>query len=242
MSDLLNNILEKFKKVDGGYLDPDRSGADGAEDDFIGKHIDNVDTHDAPVVKDGHPHTPKNPKEMAPRKKHRKGYEPGEDEEVYESTDFIDILTLKEMMNVSDIDGEDILESLSLEEANEFFFQLVDEAIEEYYEEEADEEERAIIEELTSTPEGYQELFFDLLEAKDEDDEEDDDDDDDEEDDDDEDEDDEDVDVNPKLKKTKMGEEIERRADVKMVKVKTPEGKVVYRKQKPETEVSKHSD
>jgi hypothetical protein len=37
-------------------------------------------------------------------------------------------------------------------------------------------------------------------------------------------------------------EEIERHADVKMVKMKTPDGKVVYRKQRVETEVSKKSD
>lgn len=232
MSDLLNNILEKFKKVDGGYLDPDRSGADGAEDNFIGKHVDNVAVHDSPAVKDDHPHNAKHPKEMAPRKKHRKGYEPGEDEDVYESTDFIDIMSLKEMMSIDDLEESDILESLSLEEANEFFFNVLQEAVEEFYEE-ADDEEKAILDEMTEDEyvDFLQQIFEEKCpecgckecECEDEED------------------DDEDVDVNPKLNKVK-NEEAERRADVKMVKVKTPEGKVVYRKQRPETEVSKATD
>ncbi len=46
MSDLLSNILEKYKKA--GTLDIDRSGANGKENDFIGKHTDNVDVKDAP--------------------------------------------------------------------------------------------------------------------------------------------------------------------------------------------------
>jgi ribosomal protein L34E len=39
-------------------------------------------------------------------------------------------------------------------------------------------------------------------------------------------------------------EDTERHADAKMVKVKTPEGKVVWRKQRTETEVAKgaHND
>jgi len=68
--------------------------------------------------------------------------------------------------------------------------------------------------------------------------------------------DDEVIDANPKLKGKKakgdgksadgkdqmVKEDVERHADHKMVKAKTPDGKVIWRKVKAETEVSKRSD
>lgn len=233
MSDLLKNILEKYKKVEGGYLDPQRSGADGSEDDFIGKHIDNVEVTDSPSSPEGKQH--KATTKMAPRKKHRKGYEPGEDADVYESADFIPAETLKEMMNsIHPLDEEDesFFDSLSLEESNEFFTNVILETVNEFYEEEASEEERQMIEEMLSSEEGYEELLSYMFESEDEDEE-----DDDEEEEDDDDEDEGGIDDKPKLKKEKYSEEIERRADVKMTKVKTPDGKVVYRKQRPEIKI-----
>lgn len=210
MSTTLINVLEKFKKVEKGPLDPQRSGADGAEDDFIGKHIDNVEDHDDSVNKDGHPHTAGEKGKRAPIKKHRKGYEKGEDETVYEEVDLID-------------------------EELEILANIVEEAIDEFMEEATD-EEREIIAEMLETDEGYNELIAAVLEAKDDcecDDDEDDED---------------NVKINPKLKnaqKKEMGgikEDIERRADQKIVKAKTPDGKVVFRKQRAETAVSKNSD
>lgn len=221
MSDILINILEKFKKVDGGPLDPKRSGADGAEDDFIGKHTDNIEVTDAPVVGGGESHSPKNPDKMAPRKKHRKGYEPGEDADVYESTDFMYV--------------DEIAEAMDLSEETEMYFNLIEEAIQEFIEEEASDEEKEVLEAWLQTEEGYSEFIQFIFE-------EDDDDDEDEEDDDDEDEEETSgkkgvIEKDPKLKKEVQTEEIERRADVKMVKVKTPDGKVVYRKQRPEIKI-----
>lgn len=210
----LRSILEKYKKVEGGHLDPQRSGADGAEDDFIGKHIDNVDTYEGPSVDaDGRSHTPKNPDKMAPRKKHRKGYEPGEDKSVYEESD------------------------LSLDEDMKAFAYLVNEAVSEFYEEEATESEKQWLDEMLSTNEGYEELISALFEE-----------------DKDEDECEEcgespcccddakasktkDTIVNTEPKLNQVKENIERTADVKMVKVKTPDGKVVYRKQRPEIKI-----
>jgi len=75
-------------------------------------------------------------------------------------------------------------------------------------------------------------------------------------DDDDDDDDDAVIDAKPKLKgqkggkqdaaegygKKKVKEDIERKSDVKMIKTKTPEGKVVWKKQRGETEVSKATD
>lgn len=206
----LINILEKFKKVEKGILDPQRSGADGAEDDFIGKHIDNVEDHEDPANPGSHPHDAGKKGKRTPIKKHRKGYEKGEDETVYEEVELID----EEVQMISD---------------------LVMEALDEFMSEATD-EEADIISEMLETQEGYDELINAIFEAKecDEDDEDDD----------------EDgiIDDKPKLKKDKdnaeqkVTEDIERRADQKVVKVKTQEGKVVFRKQRPETELSKSTD
>lgn len=223
MSDILNNILEKFKKVDGGILDPQRSGADGQEDDFIGKHIDNIDTTESEPASHNKKHADST--KMYDRKKHRKGYVPKEDAEVYESAD-----EGYDIENYYDELDEDLdIDMSMLKEDTLFFMQIIDEAVAEFVEEEADEEERLMIEEMLSTDEGYMELVDALFEGTDKCD----DDDEDEEDDDD----DEVIEKNPKLKKdTKMKEEI-KRADAKMVKTKTPEGKVIFRKQKSNIKV-----
>ncbi|MDB4726222.1 hypothetical protein OAF54_02205 [bacterium] len=251
MSDILNNILEKFKKVDGGPLDPKRSGADGHEDEFIGKHIDNIETTDGPGQKEV---DASNAKTKLSKRKPHKGYNPKEDEEVYESSDEgYDIEKFYDMEEDLDID----IDMDVLKEDAVFFMNIIDEAVAEFIEEEADEEEKEMLEELMSSDEGYMELIEALFEEK--------------EcgecgkemskcdcDDDDHDEDDDDViDSSPKLKgqkkqdaaegygKKKMkeadGEEadpITKHADVKMVKTKSPDGKVIYRKQKSDIKVS----
>lgn len=234
-----------MQKVERGYLDQDEKGQ--GEQDFIDKHVDNVEVTDAPGVKaqGGHPHNAGAKAKMAPRKKERKGYEPGEDAEVYESDQSFDaIAQLLENMDENGI-------------AN-----LIDEAIEEFIDEEATEEEASLVLEMLSTDEGTEEFMSWIFEAEsdccekcgEEECECDDDEDDDE---------DGDVDTKPKAKdgdvaenygcsssskskkskkSKKVAEDIERHADVKMVKVKTPEGKVVFRKQRAETEVSKKTD
>lgn len=211
MNNVVKDILEKMKKVEDGPLDREDKGED--EQNFIDKHVDNVEVTDTPVLKKtgGHPHSAGEKQAMAPRKKHRKGYEPGEDAKVYEE--------------------------LSLEESTDIMFELIEEAITDFLEEDATEEEAAILSEILSSEENYEEFIDMMFEEKCEDcgceececD----------------DDDDEVIDDNPKIKKEKgkkVNEDIERHADVKLVKVKTPEGKVVFRKQRAETEVSKKTD
>ena len=257
MSDILNNLLEKFKKVEGGPLDPKRSGADGKEDDFIGKHIDNIEVTDGPGVEKekGHPHNSGEKAKFAKRKPH-KGYEPGEDAEVYESAD--------EGYDIEDfyaeLDEEVEVDMDMLQEDAVFFMQIIDEAVAEFIEEEADEEEKAMLEEMMSTDEGVMELLDALFEGEGkkcgecgEDIE------DCECDDHDHDGDDDDViDDKPKLKGTKKqdategygkkkmkegeGDEggasvVTKRADTKVVKTRTPDGKVIWRKQKSNIKV-----
>jgi hypothetical protein len=238
---IVQGILEKMQKVQGGYLDQDEKGQ--GEQDFIDKHVDNVDVTDAPAVKaqKGHPHDAGSKAKMAPRKKERKGYEPGEDAEVYESEQSFD--TLAQILEEGELDES----SIAL---------LIDEAISEFIDEEASSEEAALVLEMLSTDEGAEEFMSWILEADDDccekcgepececDD------------------DDEDgkVETKPKVKddiaveaygcssskgkskKKKVKEDIEREADFKMVKTKTPEGKVIFKKQRSETEVSKKTD
>jgi len=239
MSDLLSNILEKYKKA--GTLDIDRSGADGKENDFIGKHTDNVETFDGPGMKEidaavaavSH----------AKRAPHH-GYEVDGDEDVYESTDMTYADDIEELAGMEYDDEDLMLEEDQLQEDAGFFMKLIDEVVEEFYNEEADEEEKAMLDEMLATDEGYIEFVDMIFEGKmgvaDEGG------------------DDEVIDSNPKLKGKKAKgdgkgesadgkgqmtkEDVERHADVKMVKVKTPEGKVVFRKQRAETEVSKRSE
>jgi len=238
MSDLLSNILEKYKKA--GTLDIDRSGADGKENDFIGKHTDNVETFDGPGMKEidaavaavSH----------AKRAPHH-GYEVDGDDDVYESTDMTYADDIEELAGMEYEDEDLMLDEEQLQEDASFFMKLIDEVVEEFYNEEADEEEKAMLDEMLATDEGYIEFVDMIFEGKmgvaDEGG------------------DDDVIDANPKLKGKKAKgdgkgetadgkdqmtkEDIERHADVKMVKTKTPDGKVVFRKQKDETEVSKRS-
>ena len=239
MSDLLSNILEKYKKA--GTLDIDRSGADGKENDFIGKHTDNVDTFDGPGMKEidaavaavSH----------AKRAPHH-GYEVDSDADVYESADMAYADEIEELAGMEYDDEDLMLEEDQLQEDASFFMKLIDEVVEEFYNEEADEEEKAMLDEMLATDEGYIEFVDLIFEGKvgvaDEGG------------------DDEVIDANPKLKGKKakgdgkgesadgkgqmVKEDIERHADHKMVKAKTPDGKVIWRKVKAETEVSKRSD
>lgn len=202
------NVLEKFKKVEDGYLDQDQKGED--EQRFIDKHADNVQTTDA-VGKAEHDKIKKSSK-MASRKNH--GYEPGEDAKVYEESSADDML-------------DDLIEAV----------------INEFLEEEADADEAETLREMLSTEEGYAE-FLDIILSE-------------------EDEkcpecgcdececdgDDEVIDASPKIKKEKSGretdmasEDVTRTADTKLVKVKLPDGKVVWRKSHPETSISKATD
>ena len=237
MSDLLSNILEKYKKA--GTLDIDRSGADGKENDFIGKHTDNVDTFDGPGMKEidaavaAVSHAKRAP---------HKGYEVDTDDDVYESTDMTYADDIEELAGMEYDDEDLMLEEDQLQEDAGFFMKLIDEVVEEFYNEEADEEEKAMLDEMLATDEGYIEFVDLIFEGKmgvaDEGG------------------DDEVIDANPKLKGKKqkgdgksadgkdqmVKEDIERHADHKMVKTKTPEGKVIWRKVKAETEVSKRSD
>lgn len=232
MSDTLQKILEKYKKVEKGPLDPKRSGADGKEDDFIGKHTDNVDVKDAPG-KVEHDKIEGAAKKI--KRKPFKGYEPGEDEDMYESVDHV---------SLDEVDMTEEEFELMIEEDATFYLKMIDEAVQEFIDEEATEEEKELLDEMLSSDEGYEEFIDILFEGKkgvaDENKEGGDD----------------VIDPNPKLKGKKaqgdgkggakedqmVKEDIERHADVKLIKTKTPEGKVVWRKKRAETEVSKRSD
>jgi len=234
MSDLLSNILEKYKKA--GTLDIDRSGADGKENDFIGKHTDNVETFDGPGMKEIDAAVAA--VSYAKRAPH-KGYEVDSDDDVYESLDMTYADDIEELAGMEYDDDDLMIEEDILQEDAAFFMKLIDEVVEEFYNEEADEEEKAMLDEMLATDEGYIEfvdLIFEGKLGKD-----------------DEDGDDDVIIANPKLKgkKAKGGdskedqvtkEEIQRHADTKMVKMKTPEGKVVWRRQRAETEISKKTD
>lgn len=237
MSDYLSNILEKYKRA--GQLDQKRSGADGKEDDFIGKHTDNVETFDGPGMAEIDKAVAA--VSYAKRAPH-KGYEVDTDADVYESTDMLYLDDIAELEEIEYDDDDLMLEEDALQKDALFFLNLIDEAVAEFYEEEADEEERAILDEMLASDEGYQEFIDIIFEGKvgcddeggDED----------------------VIEPNPKLKGKKakgdgksgssddqmVKEEIQRHADVKMVKVKTPEGKIVWRRQKAETEISKNTD
>lgn len=239
MSDLLSNILEKYKKA--GTLDIDRSGADGKENDFIGKHTDNVETFDGPGMKEIDAAVAAVSHQK--RGEHRHGYEVDGDDDVYESTDMTYADDIEELAGMEWDDEDLMIEEEVLQEDAAFFMRLIDEVVEEFYNEEADEEEKAMLDEMLATDEGYIE-FVDLIfegklgdadEGGDED----------------------VIEPDPKLKGKKqkgdgkgsvngkeqmVKEDIERHADVKMIKTKTPEGKVVWRRQRAETEVSKRTD
>lgn len=238
MSDYLSNILEKYKKA--GTLDIDRSGADGKENDFIGKHTDNVETFDGPGMKEIDAAVAAVSHQK--RGEHRHGYEVDGDDDVYESTETLYLDDLEELEGVEYDDEDLMLEEDQLQEDASFFMKLIDEVVEEFYNEEADEEEKEMLDEMLASDEGYIEFVDMIFEGKLGHD--------------DENGDDEVIVANPKLKGKKakgegksggkdeqmVKEDVERHADVKMIKTKTPEGKVVWRKQRAETEVSKRSE
>jgi len=206
----------------------------------VDKHVDNVQVTDGPGIEKekGHPHNAGEKAKTAPRKKDNKGYEPGEDEKVYEEFD---------------------AEEMSLEESTDLVFDLIQEALHEFMNEEATEEEAALLEEVLATEEGCEEflnIIFEEEELTEECDEcgekpcvcDDDGDD--------------VIDDAPKLKgrkgndveqkegygsKKKTTEEKQsdvgattttKRADVKMIKTRTPEGKVIYRRQRSDVKVN----
>lgn len=167
MSEYLLNILEVYK------------ARSGDEENFMKKHTDNVDEYESDGAKVNKKHE-KNAKYYS-RAKHRKGYEPGEDEDVYEEVELTD----------------------------EEYESYIDSVLEDVFEELTD-EEREIMTEMLESDEGREEFFNSLFEAKCEDDEEEDDDDEEDDDEDDEEEDDEEdddgeVEVNPKMNKEKKG-------------------------------------
>jgi hypothetical protein len=167
----LKTILEKYKQ--------------NAEDEqrFMEKHTENVSVMDGPGVAEiekavkGHTY--------ASRKEQRAGYDAGDDESVYESTETFSIEDIKAVLSSEEID-EDIInriESHLVEGSPSYFLNIIDGAIE-TFREEATDEERELIDEMTSTEEGYQELV-DLIFEEDDDEDDDDEDEDDEDDDDD---------------------------------------------------------
>jgi hypothetical protein len=190
MSELID-ILEKYK------------ARSGDEQNFMDKHTENIEVTDAPGGEKGKEASDKMKK--ADRKSKRQGYEPEEDEEMYEARQLKD--PKKEMMvskggKVEVIDkkdwesykkkgynvAEEVEEEFELTE--ESLFQIIDESIEELAEE-LTPEEYEILREMVQTPESYKELVDSILREEDHDDE-----------DDDEEEDDEDVvEKNPKTKK-----------------------------------------
>jgi hypothetical protein len=193
MSELIN-ILEKYK------------ARSGDEQNFMDKHTENIEVTDAPGGEKGKEASEKMKKDDSKGK--RKGYEPGEDEEMYEARQLKD--PKKEMMvskggKVEVIDKKDwesykkkgynVAEEFEegFELTEESLFQIIDESIEEMADE-LTEEEYAILREMVQTPESYKELVDSILREEDYDDENDDEEEDDE--------DDEDVvEKNPKTKK-----------------------------------------
>lgn len=71
----LNSILEKYRQ----YPHDGVSGEEGGEQDFMDKHTDNVQVHAAPGADDAKAKNAKHDRSST-----NQGYEPGEDEEVYE--------------------------------------------------------------------------------------------------------------------------------------------------------------
>jgi hypothetical protein len=97
MSELLNNLFEKYKA----------KGDD--EQRFMDKHTDNIQVTSAAGADES-----KAKNKKYDRKKHRKGYEPGEDEDVYESLIDIDGLSeaIDEFCEESSEEDIDILEEI----------------------------------------------------------------------------------------------------------------------------------
>jgi RecG-like helicase len=126
MSDLLNNLFEKYKAKGGD------------EQNFMDKHTDNVQVTSAPGSNEV---KPKNKK--YDRKKDRKGYEPGEDEEVYETFALLNLEDLNnaihEFCEESSQEDIDILEEILNNE--EYTDELLKYIFEENEEDDEDDED-----------------------------------------------------------------------------------------------------
>jgi len=179
----LQRILEKYKS---------RAGDDSDEQRFIDKHTDNVSVFDGPGVAEVQKAAQAT--SFVDRSMEH-GYNPGQDEEVYESFSIEDLRSVFKSMDVEQEIAEEVVKSLK-ESAPSHVLKVIDEAVQEYYDEASD-EEKAVLDEMLSTDEGYEELLNQIFE---EDDDEDEDEDDEDEDDEDDDEEDGDIDVNPKMK------------------------------------------
>ena len=135
----LKSILEKYKQ----------NGED--EQRFMDKHTENVSVMDGPGVAELQ-------KAMGHTKKVKRIADQ-EGDEVYESTDHFSIEDIKSVLVTEDIDEDTInrIEQHLVEASPSYFMEIIDNAVE-TFREEASEEERAIIDEMLSTEEGYQEL------------------------------------------------------------------------------------
>ena len=162
MSEYLLKILEGYK------------ARSGDEENFMKKHTDNVQEYDAPGAEE----TKKIAKDAKYSDRNKEGYDPEEDEEVYEELSDEEIEQIfNESVNelLEELDEADRELLLAMSEEENFFDNLISDIFEE--KDDDDDEE--------------------------DDDDDDDDDDDEEDDDDDDDDDDEIVDTNPKMNKEK---------------------------------------
>lgn len=153
MSDMLQNILEKYK------IRTMRS--DGDEQRFADLHTDNISVFDGPGVKEvmaAANATSRVAKPEAPN-----------DEEMYESVSFT-IDEIKAALADPSLElNQDLIESIEdelfnvvdLDEEAVEYLSIIDEAVNDFYQE-ATEEEQAIIDEMLSTDEGYEE-FLDMI-------------------------------------------------------------------------------
>ena len=160
MSEYLSSILEKYKA----------KGED--EQRFMDKHTDNVQVTDGPGKKE---HDAAAAKAKKHKRSPHKGYEPGEDEEVYESADFFSIDDVRQALTEVELDEETIfaVEENLQDHSPTHFLNIIDEAVQEFYQEEADEEEKAWIDEMLESDESF-EKFLDMIFEEDDEDEDDD--------------------------------------------------------------------
>jgi hypothetical protein len=175
----LKSILEKY--VPRG----------GDEKEFMDKHTDNINVTDAPGKKEHD--AIKNKSKMASRE--GKGYNPEEDEEVYENYFTLD--DISSVLSSSDIAEEEIEYIINTlkESAPSKILSIIDEAVNEFYEE-CNESEKEALDEMMNNPELYEQFITELLDDESEEDE----DETEEMDDEDESEEDEVIDANPTVK------------------------------------------
>lgn len=150
MSSTLKNILEKYK------------ARSEDEQHFMDKHTDNVAMHDA-VGKSEHDDAVSKIKKHS-RSKTRQGYEPGEDEEVYESFTLEDVRAALSAAEINESVIDEVEDTLT-NASPSYFMKIIDEAINEFYDE-ASEEEQNLLDEMLSTDEGYEELIDFIFEEK----------------------------------------------------------------------------